>query len=163
MPKPPQGRNYLSLLYLNIENTVSDHIRGAVYSETPETSNACDWTWIPRSAAINIKSAEGRHSLAKIHYTFKITKSLKSEVDLSKRARQKKWASVPFKFFLLTPASCKRSDYTYINSLDVCLKISTTVANFADARLACQSDDGDLLMMKSEGLKLYLQENLNGR
>ena len=27
--------------YLNIENTVSDHIEATVYSETPETSNAC--------------------------------------------------------------------------------------------------------------------------
>ena len=59
--------------------------------------------------------------------------------------------------------ACEQDGYTYLWSADVCLKVSSDVASFTDARSSCQSEGGDLASITTDELYNYLEANLECR
>ena len=55
-------------------------------------------------------------------------------------------------------AVCDNQAYTYIRRLNTCIKRNAAKVTFDDARADCQADGGDLLMVKTNDVRLYLKD-----
>ncbi|KAL3872613.1 hypothetical protein ACJMK2_035828 [Sinanodonta woodiana] len=59
-------------------------------------------------------------------------------------------------------AACDRRDYSYVRSLQLCIKVHFESMNVSDANNTCANEGGHLMMVDTQQKRTYLQELLYG-